>query len=1061
MASSTDLQRMYVLLELRQRDLDRSAAAAERRINRLAGNVDRSTARAARNMQRNLAGSSFRGLASAIAAVEGPLGGTASRFRSFNAVIRDVGPATAVAAVGLGALAIGASQVIGLADKFTRFENRLKTAGLEGENLAAVGDRLFTIANRNGVEIEALGSVYARASLAAKELGATQENLDTFVGAVSDALRVQGSSAEAARGALLQLSQALGQDIVRAEEFNSILEGALPIAQAAARGIARFEGSVAKLRKAIINGEVTSKEFFEGILKDAPNLAAQAAKANLTLENSFTALYNQLARGIGQTDKALGASERLSQGIVFLANNLDTLGQALGVIVGALGARLTAALGASAVAAGRNAIATVRGAIADRDAAKAALDRARAQNAAAVVARNDANAQFARAAAVRQATILENQYQQALLRRRAAAGLQTAFSALSGVVGGPLGIGLTALAGTYLIVANRTQEAAERTRNLESELRKLGYLAPEVAEDAENAAEAIAKMTSAQLREQARKFREEWERLGQSNPIQNFFASIFGLDVQTGIGDIIFAARGLAREMERLEPDTAAAAHQIAQLASDLKDGAITGDEFAKRIAAIKTEQPNARIDKMTVALQGLADVFIAAGRAADDFSAKAEKAGDTATPRFDAARQSAGRSGLSLGAISLLNERARIAALDEEAKAIERRADAIQKEAEQAKVAISRHEALNRARREIAIEKGVSDRARLAEDMAKSAERDAEIVSELQKAIATFGDERAQAIDRAAASLSAYASPEQIKNVKELAAALYDLGVAESQREAHDDSGAAARKLDQLRQEGELIGLVGAKLAEREFYQTRLNEKLAAGINLVDIDTAALQREAEAFGRNAAAIIKANEAKQNAIEIQDGLRQGLIDVGLAATRGADDFSDAVGNMLRRIADLIIELYVLKPLVESIFGAMGSSGGGSVGGLIGGLLGFANGGVMTSTGPRALPRYARGGVSNTAAIFGEAGPEAAVPLPDGRRIPVDLRIPNVPASASKIGGQTVFNVSVDARGASDPVAVEAAVRRGVNELRKEIPSLAVSSVAAAKVKGGSTGRALR
>src|SRR5690606_38164176 len=123
-----------------------------------------------------------------------------------------------------------------------------------------------------------------------------------------------------------------------------ILEGALPIAQAAARGIARFEGSVAKLRKAIINGEVSSREFFEGILKDAPTLAKQAAQANLTLENSFTALYNQLARGIGQTDKALGASERLSQGIIFLADNLGTLGEALAVITAAVGARLVSGL---------------------------------------------------------------------------------------------------------------------------------------------------------------------------------------------------------------------------------------------------------------------------------------------------------------------------------------------------------------------------------------------------------------------------------------------------------------------------------------------------------------------------------------------------------------------------------------------------------------------------------------------------------------------------------------------------------------------------------------------
>ena len=34
--------------------------------------------------------------------------------------------------------------------------------------------------------------------------------------------------------------------------------------------------------------------------------------------------------------------------------------------------------------------------------------------------------------------------------------------------------------------------------------------------------------------------------------------------------------------------------------------------------------------------------------------------------------------------------------------------------------------------------------------------------------------------------------------------------------------------------------------------------------------------------------------------------------------------------------------------------------------------------------------YAKGGIANTPSIFGEAGAEAAVPLPDGRSIPVTL-----------------------------------------------------------------------
>ncbi|HQT38705.1 MAG TPA: phage tail length tape measure family protein [Acidocella sp.] len=65
---------------------------------------------------------------------------------------------------------------------------------------------------------------------------------------------------------------------------------------------------------------------------------------------------------------------------------------------------------------------------------------------------------------------------------------------------------------------------------------------------------------------------------------------------------------------------------------------------------------------------------------------------------------------------------------------------------------------------------------------------------------------------------------------------------------------------------------------------------------------------------------------------------------------------------------------------------------GGIGGLISGL--FANGGIMTSGGPIPLNKYANGGVANTPqlAMFGEGrGPEAYVPLPDGRSIPVSMR----------------------------------------------------------------------
>jgi hypothetical protein len=68
---------------------------------------------------------------------------------------------------------------------------------------------------------------------------------------------------------------------------------------------------------------------------------------------------------------------------------------------------------------------------------------------------------------------------------------------------------------------------------------------------------------------------------------------------------------------------------------------------------------------------------------------------------------------------------------------------------------------------------------------------------------------------------------------------------------------------------------------------------------------------------------------------------------------------------------------------------------------------------MTGDGPVPLKKYANGGIASSPqlAMFGEGSqPEAYVPLPDGRRIPVAMQ--------GGGGGDTTVNVSVDAKGTS-------------------------------------------
>jgi hypothetical protein len=144
--------------------------------------------------------------------------------------------------------------------------------------------------------------------------------------------------------------------------------------------------------------------------------------------------------------------------------------------------------------------------------------------------------------------------------------------------------------------------------------------------------------------------------------------------------------------------------------------------------------------------------------------------------------------------------------------------------------------------------------------------------------------------------------------------------------------------------------------------------------------------------------------------------------------QGKNTFSDVIDSILSDIAKISIKKGITDPILNSLFGDPnkardqgliggflndmigGSNQSGSSGGSGGGFLssvakffGFANGGIMSSNGSMPLKRYATGGIANSPqmAMFGEGRmPEAYVPLPDGRSIPVTM-------SGSAQSGQTV------------------------------------------------------
>ncbi|MBZ9973512.1 tape measure protein [Mesorhizobium sp. BR1-1-12] len=240
-----------------------------------------------------------------------------SQFASLGGIF-----AKGLAIAGIGGGISGAQALI---DSAIRIENALKVAGLSGTDLTKVYDNLYASAQRNAAPFEALVTLYSRVSSASKELGANAQQVAGFTDTVAKALRLTGGSAEESRGALLQLSQAMGGNVIQAQEYNSLIDGLRPLLQAAAAGIKEAGGSVAELTQLVKAGKVSSKAFFDGIEAGASVLDDKLQGATLTTSQGFEILTNSLVKAAGKFNDSTEAGQRFGSALQAMATYIDQI----------------------------------------------------------------------------------------------------------------------------------------------------------------------------------------------------------------------------------------------------------------------------------------------------------------------------------------------------------------------------------------------------------------------------------------------------------------------------------------------------------------------------------------------------------------------------------------------------------------------------------------------------------------------------------------------------------------------------------------------------------------
>jgi lambda family phage tail tape measure protein len=311
--------------------------------------------------------------------------------------------------------------------------------------------------------------------------------------------------------------------------------------------------------------------------------------------------------------------------------------------------------------------------------------------------------------------------------------------------------------------------------------------------------------------------------------------------------------------------------------------------------------------------------------------------------------------------------------------------------------------------------------------------ERDAQ-QSNLERQIRLPGESMKELQEQATRGLSELRFvEEQIKTLRETGATS-ELRSLQQLATARQESGLQLATL--ARQARELADAApgNEKLAD---VFTRIEEaarQAADGASLLTLRVKEMSDPEAGFAKGLRSV--AEEAEQIGKQMEsatlrafNGMTDALVDFVMT---GKLDFRSLANSIISDLIRIQIQRAITLPLAK----AMSS------------FFGFADGGVMTSAGPMGLRTYASGGIANSPqlALFGEGSrPEAYVPLPDGRSIPVTM--------SGGAGGGDVFNISVSVAGAGAGISSQGDDPGG-RDLGKAIANAVRMELLAQKRAGG-------
>ncbi|EPM2089130.1 tape measure protein [Escherichia coli] len=221
------------------------------------------------------------------------------------------------AAVNVGLLMMAAKRFIEIADNVKLLRARVSRLSSSLVEAKANFSGIIEISKRTGMKIEDTTKLWENLTSALSGSNATSGQILQLTETLQQIGRIGGSSSEEAANALRQLGQSINGGVVRAEEFNSIMESMPELW----RRVAKQMGiSIGELRRRMLEGKLTAEDVVNAILKGSGEIEKEFNKLPTTTEQALSQLNTDFGLLLETIDQTLHVTELVGRGVKTLAD---------------------------------------------------------------------------------------------------------------------------------------------------------------------------------------------------------------------------------------------------------------------------------------------------------------------------------------------------------------------------------------------------------------------------------------------------------------------------------------------------------------------------------------------------------------------------------------------------------------------------------------------------------------------------------------------------------------------------------------------------------------------